>query len=339
MPKKLVLDDLSKDQLAGKNITLKDKSGKLICRTDIIPAEREDGHPTVPDLTPDNVAMVRRLNSGQLDLIGGVAIENLELPRFSTRQLTAGCAVDRDGGNGLRKLGLLTNAHAAVDPNPRIGLVTNPGDSPAIGVLSSPAVESDLINAKFRALLDTKEKVEAHLDAAIVEVEGDWAKQKIHPGVDGLPPLGQPYELNLDSMGPVGKEVVSVGQQSGLQTGRIFAYGFAWLDVNKRFHWTDYLIYSKTERFSQPGDSGKLIVTADGARQPLALHWGGSFSLLRPGGHKEWWGYSTDIGRVLRALNAKIHYGESIPAMATGVSKPPIDSGSSPASNPITPGH
>lgn len=324
VPKKLDENELNLDQRTGKNFLLFDNSGKLSCRTDVIPAELEDGLPAIPVLTAENVAKVRRLNSGQIGLVGGVAIENLSLPNYSTRQLTASGALVRTREGNRRELGVLTNAHAALQPNTEMGLVSNPGSSPRIGVLESAPSERNDFAARVKAHLDVQGRVETHLDAAFLKVDAAWIS-RVFPGVDGLPPLGTPYELNLDTMGPIGMEVVSIGQQSGHQTGRIFAYGFSWRDSSHQLHWTDYLIYSKTERFSLPGDSGKLIVTADAANRPVALHWGGSFSQLRPGGQREWWGYATDIGRVLRSLNAEFYRGGPLPTGPTEVGKEPAE--------------
>lgn len=341
VPKKLDEDNLKRDQRTGKDFLLFDKSGKLSCRTDVIPAQLDDGTPVIPVLTAENVAKVRRLNSGQIGVVGGVAIENLNLPTYSTRQLTASCALVRTQEGNRRELGVLTNAHAANKTTAEMGLVSNPGASPRIGILETGAKDSDDFEARLQAHLDAQDLVESHLDAAFLKIDAPWIS-RVFPGVDGLPPLGTPYELNLDTMGPVGMNVVSVGQQSGHQTGRIFAYGFSWRDSSHQLHWTDYLIYSKTERFSLPGDSGKLIVTADAANRPLALHWGGSFSQLRPGGQREWWGYASDIGRVLRSLKAEIYRGGPLPTGPTGVGSEPIKPDNKPddksGGKPVTPG-
>lgn len=303
---------LPPDMVTGDDRLLWDNTRKLCCNTDIISAELEGGVPVLPGLTPENAAKVRRLNSGQLGLVGGVAIENLEMPEISARQLTVSCALLRNPTPDQWEVGLLTNAHAKTQLNQKLGLVRNPAASSEIGVIDSDAQDLDDFNKRARLLLDTQESVDTHLDAAFLKLNSEWTS-KVVPGVDGLPLLGKPYQLDLDTMGPIGMEVISIGQQSGRQNGRIFAYGFAWSDSKAELHWIDYLIYSDTERFSLPGDSGKLIVTTAPNYQPLALHWGGSFSQLRPGGHKEWWGYSTDIGRVLRGLKASIYEGGPIP--------------------------
>ena len=93
-------------------------------------------------------------------------------------------------------------------------------------------------------------------------------------------PLGPVHRLNLDQrdFDPLGRYVVGVGQTLGRQQGRILAYGYEWRDSFIGGEWfaTDYLIKGEGNLpFAAPGDSGKLVVTDDENRQPIALLWGG----------------------------------------------------------------
>ena len=90
-------------------------------------------------------------------------------------------------------------------------------------------------------------------------------------------------------MNPIGQKVLSVGRSQATQRGLIYAFAYQWgqwqnsqLLSNRTYSrrmetfYTDYLIASEDGRyFSQPGDSGKLIVTDDDKLQPIALLWGG----------------------------------------------------------------
>ena len=117
--------------------------------------------------------------------------------------------------------------------------------------------------------------------------------------------LGPPLELHLDTMGPIGKEVIGVGQMRSFQKGKIFA--FAYQSSGQFAESFDYLIIGeKNEDFSDPGDSGKLIVTADGNYQPLAILWGGWFERLRHGHRQENWTCATDINLILNMLRLTI---------------------------------
>jgi hypothetical protein len=82
--------------------------------------------------------------------------------------------------------------------------------------------------------------------------------------------------------------------------------------VSARAEWfaTDYLIKGEgTQPFAAPGDSGKLVVTDDDDRQPIALLWGGEqrFDSAIPA--QQTLAYATEIGLVLKLLdNATIDW-------------------------------
>ncbi len=117
--------------------------------------------------------------------------------------------------------------------------------------------------------------------------------------------LGEPYKLDLDTMGPIGMEVIGVGQTRSFQKGKIFAIAYCYAIKEKES--ADYLIIGEDgDDFSDPGDSGKLIVTADGKYQPIALLWGGWFEKRRQGFGQENWTYATDINVILDKLGLSI---------------------------------
>ena len=70
---------------------------------------------------------------------------------------------------------------------------------------------------------------------------------------------------------------------------------------------TAYLIVGENGvEFSDPGDSGKLILLADGSRFPVALLWGGDWGRKRHGADLENWTYATDIGATLNWLEVDL---------------------------------
>ena len=108
-------------------------------------------------------------------------------------------------------------------------------------------------------------------------------------------------------MGPIGTRVVGVGRTSSYQRGTISAFAYEHIDVEDDARYTDYLIAGDDSKpFSQPGDSGKIILTDERTPRPVALHWGGSYEKLRPGKDQEKWSYAIDINVVLDLLDVDV---------------------------------
>lgn len=152
------------------------------------------------------------------------------------------------------------------------------------------------------------------LDCAFVELSAEIADEELEARLPTLGAngeiryrrLGEPLELDLDTMGPIGTEVVGVGRTRSYQRGTIAAYAYEYDDRRARSTYTDYLIIGEEgDEFSDPGDSGKLIVTRDGLR-PVALLWGGWREQLRSGRAQENWTYAIEIGAVTRRLDVEI---------------------------------
>ena len=152
------------------------------------------------------------------------------------------------------------------------------------------------------------------LDSAFVELYVDIEDAEVEPRIplldDGgqivYKELGDPLELDLDTMGPVGQEVVGVGRTRSFQRGTITAFGYEYHDEGTSSRYTDYLIVGEDgSEFSDPGDSGKLIVTRDGQR-PVALLWGGWREQLRAGRGQENRTYAIDINLVLEKLRVEL---------------------------------
>lgn len=127
----------------------------------------------------------------------------------------------------------------------------------------------------------------------------------IDPATIGTVELGPEMPLDVDTMGTLGEAVLGVGASRGFQRGRVVAVGFDFLRGDTRSV-CDYLIVGDHGReFSDGGDSGKLIVTADRHR-PLAIMWGGLWARFSPDRGLENFTNATEIGRVLQILEAKI---------------------------------
>ncbi|MGH8021732.1 MAG: hypothetical protein ACREIA_26310, partial [Opitutaceae bacterium] len=145
------------------------------------------------------------------------------------------------------------------------------------------------------------------VDIGFVELNEASAAQ-VKPGVYGLTqPLGNPFKLDLDDrkFDPIGRYVVGVGQKLGRQEGRILAYGYEWRSslTSNQWYATDYLIKSEGGfPFAAPGDSGKLVVTNDLGRRPIALLWGGEQHFYGNVPAQATCAYATEIGLVLELL-------------------------------------
>ena len=107
-------------------------------------------------------------------------------------------------------------------------------------------------------------------------------------------------------MDVIGQKVVGVGRTRGVQRGTVVAYSYEWNDGAESVY-TDLLIIGEEGRaFSDKGDSGKIIVTDDDQRRPVALLWGGWQERLRHGREQENWTYAIDLGKVFDRLHLEL---------------------------------
>jgi hypothetical protein len=247
-----------------------------------------------------NGSIVHQLNHTDVGVIGGIPI----LGPGSTG--TAGVVVRAND-----QLAALTNYHVAGFVDTRIdrgggvfevlGTTSHSIFTAPVGTPNPNDLES-YTNAKHR------------VDLGMIELTEETAA-KAKPGVFAISaPLGPVFQLSLDrrDFDPLGRYVVGVGQTLGRQEGRIIAYGYEWRDSFTGAEWfaTDYLIKGEGSLpFAAPGDSGKLVVTDDDARQPIALLWGGEqrFDSAIPA--QQTLAYATEIGLALKLLdNAQIDW-------------------------------
>ncbi len=271
------------------------------CHSDVIVGKPPESIDTTPPTTGINGRIVADLHRTVTDNIGGVPIEGPD----STG--TAGVIVRWKG-----RLAALTNYHVAGFDGTTIhrtgarysilGTTCRSILLAGVGTSDPDDLESFVDGAGHR------------VDIGLVELTRESA-ELARPGVYGLQPLGAPFRLDLDARGfaPVGTYVVGVGQKLGRQEGRILAYGYEYresLAADADWYATDYLIKSEGELpFAAPGDSGKLVVTNDDRRQPIALLWGGEQHFFSDVPAQTTLAYATDIGLVLTLLdNAKINW-------------------------------
>lgn len=226
---------------------------------------------------------------------------------------TLGCFVKKPSGTK----GILTNEHVAGAINSTLQFPSDKGVP--VGTVRD-AVEYITDEARFPGIVDEPDS-KYRVDCAFVELAGNLGTDEIDPrypvltksGTIERRELGDPLPLDLDTLGPLGEKVISVGQRRSFQRGMIagFAYSYDVFDFTfapdpKEF--TDYLIVSDDEdgQFSDRGDSGKIIITDDGNFRPVALLWGGWQERLSRGRMQEDWTYAIDINKVLSLLDVSI---------------------------------
>ena len=146
------------------------------------------------------------------------------------------------------------------------------------------------------------------------------------PGADGFghPPakLGNVFQLDLNSMQPVGLHVKKVGRTTGLQKGTIVAFGYGISGeeelLDRRIGrepantYTDLLIAPRGESkvFSAKGDSGAaILIDAPGEESnncPIGLLWGGGpLDIGRSTGVEDLT-YGISLDRVLKTLDVEL---------------------------------
>lgn len=297
---------LPPDQQVPK--TLEGPDG-LTCVTDVIVGKKAQQEPPSLLLSKENQQIVADLSGGNVGIIGGIQLGFFESDGKGYIG-TAACLVQRkvDGRRGL-----LTNQHVGgasgrpmYNPDPgrfRIGF-------------TRASFEYDADQDYFNGLIDEADAY-YRIDCAYVELS-DAATSISQPGLHRLGNIGAPIPLDLNTMGPIGQRVVSVGRTRGIQRGTIMAFGYEWYDEDESVY-TDYLIIGQEgNAFSDHGDSGKLIVTDDNKRNAIALLWGGWFERLRQGHGQENWTYAIDINKVLAKLEIEIVTTGTVPVGGPG---------------------
>jgi len=250
--------------------------------------------------------------------------------RGNTDVLTPGCQLTFQDEEGAILSGTLA-CFARDKQDKRLGLLTNQhiGKTPG-NVLSFPDIGHRQVAVFARGILDEPVSdrfgrgPDKRLDPWQNRLRIDAGFCELVPGLDPdretnprLPvienckiqdrELGPPVPLRLDSMDPIGASVLGVGRTRSFQQGTIEAFSFEFLDASRGVReYNDYLIIGKDDTaFSDPGDSGKLIVLEEGLR-PIAMMWGGDWSRRRRGRELENWTNATDINLILDRLDVDL---------------------------------
>ena len=210
-----------------------------------------------------------------------------------------------------RRLGFLTNQHVGKRPG-RILYHPDPGTMPIGETLTVQEFLRD--EERFAGVVD-EPNARFRVDCAYAVFRKTITRQDLDPRLPVLSDdgtlerrvIGEPIPLDLDTMSPIGTRVVGVGRTSSYQRGTITAFAYEHRDEEDDARYTDYLIAGDDSNpFSQPGDSGKIILTDESIPRPIALLWGGSYEKLRPGKDQEKWSYAIDINVVLHLLDVDI---------------------------------
>ena len=260
-----------------------------------------------PPLSRSNVELLQVLHGSENFMPAGARLAVINSDG-SEHTGTLGCFT-RSKIDGA--LGILTNQHVASALDSTICFPWF--NSPEIGKVKD-LLEYVTDEHRFPGVVDEPETY-YRIDCAFIQLFPQMAAH-IDPELPGLGTIGAPLQLDLNSMGPVGKRVAGVGGRRGLQKGEIKAFAYEYNDGANKIY-TDYLIVGDEQinqdgieliptAFSNPGDSGKLIVTDDDEHNAVALLWGGWMQRLRSGKMQEDWTYAIDINYVLERLNLEL---------------------------------
>ena len=220
---------------------------------------------------------------------------------------TLGCfAVDRNTG----KLGLITNQHVANKVGQPLYYASTSARKLATVTKTYEYVTDE---QRFDGLIDEQDAF-YRIDCAFARLSGDVSGEDIDPRVPvlaqdeiNLAAMGEPVQLDLETMAPIGQRVIGVGRTMSYQKGTIVAFGYEFTDENGANIYTDYLIAGdEPSQFSAPGDSGKLVLTDEMPPRPIALLWGGWMERLSNFKGQRDWTYAIDINFVLKTLNVDI---------------------------------
>jgi hypothetical protein len=260
-----------------------------------------------PSLSEDNVDVLEILRGWSGEMFAGSRLVGFDLNGFGYTG-TAGCfVVDRSTG----QRGILTNQHVADHSGNVLKFPWFNGRDAGTARRLFDFVRDD---QRFPEIINLPNEF-YRVDCAFIELDADIA-DSTNLELPRIGRIGAPLALDLDTMGPVGRRVTSVGSRRGVQRGTIVAFSYEFDDgVNSIY--TDYLIIGDEDvdesgrqitrtAFSDHGDSGKIIVTDDDQHNVVALLWGGWQERLRPQKMQENWTYAIDINFVLDLLQVDI---------------------------------
>lgn len=301
VPDKIHIDFISPSQVVRKTFHAPDPQKKgctIWCKVDVVRGGKAALEEKQVPLSNANVEIAENLRKGRIGLIGGVQLGGYDESGRGYSG-TAACAVKDKSG----KIYLLTNKHIS---GPVGRPIYHPSPEQYLIGRTKKAIGYVVDQVHFDNIIDEKNAL-IKVDCALVSINNNNILKSVKPGIYKLGEPGEVMPVDLNTMDIIGTEVVSIGSARGYQKGIITAYSYEWLDDKKLSVYTDFLIAgdNPSGAFSGHGDSGKLILTADGLR-PVALLWGGWQERLRKGFEQENWTYAVDISKVLKYLRVNI---------------------------------
>ena len=308
--------------------------GGLTCRTDVIEKQVSSIHESTKFaqyMTPEDHGWDKGILLSPIYLSSIIGepplseenLQILEILHGSTDKIFAGSIMAHDNMGITGTLGCYVTDKITGNP----GILTNQHVAGIIGEnLKFPWFNGDDLGKTLRTFIDVTDQdrfpgiidqknEHYRVDCAYVELNASL-RNNIDPSLLGIGKIGNPKPLDIDTMEPVGQRVISVGARRGVQTGMIAAFSYEYSDYNQSIY-TDYLIIGDEDvdehgrqitktAFSNPGDSGKVIVADNDDHNVIALLWGGWQERLRPGRMQEDWTYAIDINYVLDLLQVDI---------------------------------
>jgi hypothetical protein len=187
---------------------------------------------------------------------------------------TMGCGLSFRDADGKLVHGALTNAHVALLLQPKRGdKMLQPSGGDYFGTLSRWKYPDTTTSNR--------------IDAAFIECRRTDGKYAPATDTVGREVLGVgPYSSNPDFESLVGTRVVKSGRTTGVTLGKCVGYGASarvGYDEGTALFTGQLVIKADSGDFSQPGDSGSLILVADTLRPwGLLFAGGGGITLANP---------------------------------------------------------
>ncbi len=314
MPHKIHLALLANNlQIPGQ---LTSNDGALTAPTDVVITTVPDEPKDDVALTADNQQLVNRLQwlDGTLDhLPPGAQVGGAELTPegLSSYSGTLGFAV-RSAVAGQNIVGFLTNQHVGGTASRSMYIPGARQQSLRVGVTRSVR-EHYPDDEWIKGINEVFAYVRT--DAAFVAAE-DGIAPFLRNDVPNVGPVGEVYDVDLNSMDVIGMPVKKVGRTTGLTTGVVVAFGYGIPSANEQIDrflgaepanvYTDFLIASNDAHpFSAPGDSGSGILAGDGPHRDdaIGLLWGGWPTDIGRAGGVEDLTYAINLKRILEEMD------------------------------------
>lgn len=318
VPRKIHAEWIDDSHAVWKELSIPGNANKrgIRCSLDVVPGGRAGTIPPEPPLSPENEALVDRLQGVDRHLWCGSQLAVLAGDGRGDLVGTLGAFARH---TGTEATGFITNDHVAIGNRQ----VFHPRrlDGTKVGFRVDTflkAVDPKDWYGPFAAepgATDTK----VHVDCEFLELHPNVAADRIRPTLPTIGPLGPLFDIDLEAdmdsgdSSLIGQRVLKIGRTTGLTRGTIAAFAYEWRDLDNESRYTDLLIKPDPApsvstippAFSRPGDSGSLVCTEDGLR-PIALMWGGRLEQLVDGRAQRNWTYASRLDRILSKLQLEL---------------------------------